>query len=129
MRDLPWNRKLLALIPAAVATALSQDDERAVNAATTDGKTLAQFDPMARSKPASEESTLEIIDGDRQTLRVIHAEAWGDFNDDGTDGLLVSVVNGATRGTLAYVRLMTLTRFSQTEPLRVIEYPSDDPRY
>jgi hypothetical protein len=123
VRELPWNRKLLRLIPAAVATAISQDDERAVNAATADAKTLAQFDPKARPKPGREESTLEITEGDRQTMIVIHAEAWGDFNDDGTDDLLVSVVNGATRGTLAYVRLMTLTRFNQTEPLRVIDLP------
>lgn len=121
VRDLPWNRKLLTLIPAAVATALSQDAERAVNAATTEGKTLAQFDPKARPKPAREDSALEIIESNRQTMIVIHAEAWGDFNDDGTDDLLVSVVNGATRGTLAYVRLMTLTRFGQTETLQIVD--------
>jgi hypothetical protein len=120
VRDVPWNRKLLSLLPAAVATSLSQDDERAVHAATTGGKTFAQFDSKARPKPGSEAATLEIIEGDRQTMIVIHAEAWGDFNDDGTDDVLVSVVNGATQGTLAYVRLMTLTRFSQTESLSAI---------
>lgn len=41
---------------------------------------------------------------------LVHAEAWGDLNDDGVDDIALSVVNGATRGTYNYVRLLTLSR-------------------
>jgi hypothetical protein len=38
---------------------------------------------------------------------VIYPMAWSDF--DGTDDMAMTVVNGATHGTLAYSRLLTIT--------------------
>jgi|GEM_PF-3511945 hypothetical protein len=112
VRDLAWDRSLLSLLPAAVATAFNKEQENALKAATSKGLTLAQFDRKATVKPSREEHTVEIVEGDGQTMIVVHAEAWGDLNNDGVDDIALSVVNGATQGTYSYVRLLTLSRSS-----------------
>lgn len=110
VRDLAWDRSLLSVLPAAVATAFNKEREQAVTEATSKGLTLAQFDGKAKVKPSQEEQTLEITEGGGQTMILVHAEAWGDLNDDGVDDIALSVVNGATQGTYSYVRLLTLSR-------------------
>jgi hypothetical protein len=54
-------------------------------------------------------------------LVMLHAEAWGDFNGDSVDDVVVSVVNGAVEGTYASVRLLVLTRTSADGLLNVVE--------
>lgn len=110
VRDLAWDRSLLSVLPAAVATAFNKERENAVTAATSKGLTLAQFDRKAKVRPSQEENTVEIVEGDGHTMIVVHAEAWGDLNDDGVDDIALSVVNSATQGTYNYVRLLTLSR-------------------
>lgn len=110
VRDLVWDRSLLSVLPAGVATAFNKEREQALTAATSKGQTLAQFDAKAKVKPSREEHTVEIVEGDGQTMIVVHAEVWGDLNDDGVDDVAVSVVNGATQGTYSYVRMLTLSR-------------------
>jgi hypothetical protein len=119
IRSLAWDSSMVSVLPATVATALNQDSVRARDEATAAGKSLAELAPSARANPSSDENTLEINEGD--TLIALHAEAWGDFNDDGVDDVAVSVVNGAVQGTYAVVRLLVLTRFSAGGVLKVIE--------
>lgn len=59
VRDLAWDRSLLSLLPAVVATAFSKERENAVAAATSKGLSLAQFDRKATVKPSPEEHTVE----------------------------------------------------------------------
>jgi hypothetical protein len=110
VRDLAWDQSLLQVLPAAVATAFNEKREQEVSEATSKGQSLAQFDRKAKVNPSPEEHTAEIIEGDGQKMIVVHAEAWGDFNGDGVDDVALSVVNGATKGTYSYVRLLTLSR-------------------
>jgi hypothetical protein len=121
VRDLAWDRSLLSVLPASVATAFNKERENAVRAATSKGLTLAQFDRKAGIKPSQEEHTVEIVEGDGHTMIVVHAEAWGDLNDDGVDDIALSVVNGATQGTYNYVRLLTLSRSSPGSMLTLVE--------
>ena len=120
VRDLSWDRNMLSILPVSIATAVHEDDESAIAAASAAGKSIKQFDPKAQIKPSTDKETLEIIEGDKQTMIVLYPMAWGDFNGDGTDDMAMTVVNGATHGTLAYSRLLTVTRKSRSETLQVI---------
>jgi hypothetical protein len=119
VRDLAWDSSLLSVLPAALATSFDDDQERALTEATAKGQSLAQFDPRAKLKPWGEEHAVQVAEGDGETMIVVHAQAWGDFNDDGFDDVSVSVVNAATHGTLSYVRLLTLSRKSSGALLTV----------
>jgi hypothetical protein len=120
IRDLVWNSSLLSVLPASVATTFNAEREQAVAKAVSEGLALSRFDPKARGKTSDDEHTLEIIEGNGQTMIIVHAEAWGDFNGDGVDDVALSVVNGATRGTYSYVRLLTLSRDSRDAMLKPI---------
>jgi hypothetical protein len=119
IRSLAWDGSMLRVLPASVATVLNRDSVRARDEATAAGKSLSEFVHSARAKPSSEKETLEINEGD--TLIVVHAEAWGDFNGDGVDDVALSVVNGTVQGTYASVRLLVLTRTSADGLLKVVE--------
>jgi hypothetical protein len=121
VRALGWDRTMLSILPVEVATAVHSDDEQAIAAARNAGKSLLQFDPKARVKPNPDQETLEVTAGDRQTMIVMYPMAWGDFDSDGTDDMAMAVINGATRGSLAYTRLLIVTRHSPNAPLVVIE--------
>ena len=120
IRDMPWDTRLLALLPSGIATAPSAEARQRLQAATNAGRTFAQYDPQAVAKPGGEPHSLEIREGGGLTMIILHAEAWGDFDGDGRDDVVVSVINGATRGTSSTARLLTLTRSSATEPLRIV---------
>lgn len=128
VRDLRWDKSLLALLPSVVATAVNEDDEQAINAAMQAKQTLAQLDPKAHVT-SRQPTSIQIIEGDAQTMAIVQAEAWGDFDDDGLDDVVVSVINGATHGTYSYVRLLTLTRSGPREPLRVVAAQSTRPQH
>jgi len=107
---------------AEVATAFNETREHAVTDATANRLSLAQLDSQAKVNPSRDEHTVEIIEGDGKAMIVVHAEAWGDLNDDGVDDVAVSVVHGATQGTYSYVRLLTLSRHTRgglLEPVAV----------
>jgi hypothetical protein len=120
VRDLSWDSNMLAILPVEIATSVQGDDARAIEAASAAGMSFKQFDPKARVKGSTDKETLEILQGDRQMMIVMYPMAWGDFDFDGTDDMAMTVVNGATHGTLAYSRLLTVTRSSSREKLHVI---------
>lgn len=121
VRTLAWNRSLLTLLPAAVATSMDENDALAIDRASAQGKTFREFDPRARVRHVQEPETVQIFEGNRKTMIWLHALAWGDFNRDSLDDIVISVRNGPQAGGFAYARLMTFTRTSQTQPLVLID--------
>ena len=120
VRDLRWNESLLPLLPSIIATAVSRDEERALAAAMKEGKSLIEYVPSVHLRATREPEVIEVLEGDGTWMVIVRAEAWGDFNADGTDDLVVSVINGATQGTYSTTRLMTLTRSNDVERLRLV---------
>lgn len=121
VRNLAWNRSLLSLLPSAVATALDENVALAIERASAQGKTLREFDPRARVRQVREPDTLQVFEGNRKTMIWLHALAWGDFNRDGLDDVVIAVRNGPLEGGFAYARLMTFTRTSTKQPLVLID--------
>jgi hypothetical protein len=121
VRDLLWDRGLLPVLPAELATVDHPNRQRAVKAASDAGKTLKEFDPKVRAKPVAGDASLVILEGGRRLMISLHGEAWGDFNRDGVDDLVMSVVNGATDGDFSYARVMTVTRKTPDEMLVPID--------
>lgn len=121
VRTLAWDRSLLNLLPAAVATAHDENAALAIERASALQKTLRQHDPRARARLVREPDTLQVLEGNRRTMIWLHALAWGDFNRDGLDDIVIAVTNGTVGGGFAYARLMTFTRTAVAEPLQLID--------
>lgn len=120
VRGLKLDASLLAVLPAALATALSREEVESVKNAERAQESLQTYDPKARAKKLSAQLGLEIHEGDGASTITVRPQAWGDFDGDGTDDLLVSVDNTMTEGSLSTVRLIALTRNAPGAVLRVL---------
>jgi len=120
VHDLRFDSSALAVLPASVATALSPERVAAVAAATQQGKSLKSYDPRARVDVTPDSSALLIHEGGDQSAILITPQAWGDIDGDGTEDVIVYVVNAMTRGTYRSSRLMVLTRGRSDAVLREI---------
>lgn len=113
---------LPSILPAEVATAVSDDEYERRQQATAQHATLANYDPKARISESSDES-VEILEGDGSSVVLLRKQAMGDFNGDGVEDLVLSVVNAMTEGTLSSARLLVFTRKTATGALRAISPP------
>jgi hypothetical protein len=122
LRSLPWDRRLLALLPPLIASNLDPDVRQAATEAATAGWTYKRFDPKAKVRRALEPESLEIAEGNGHWTIYLYPLVWGDLDGDGVEDMLLSVMNGDAHGPMTAVRLMLATRLSAKEPLRVIEW-------
>lgn len=122
VRKLGWNRGLLRLLPATIASQVDPDKRKAAAAAASAGQTFGQFDPKAKAKLAREVESLEISEGDRNGFIYLYPLVWGDVDADETEDLVVSVMNADAHGPMTSLRVMVVTRKSLNEPLRVVEW-------
>ncbi|HEY6879456.1 MAG TPA: hypothetical protein VI299_15620, partial [Polyangiales bacterium] len=106
VRDLKLEPKLLPQLPAALAPAWSPEAIAKVEAASL--KSLKEVAPTARAKPGPLPDSLEITSRDGYVL--LEPLAWGDFDADGTEDVLVSALQGADQGSVLGARVVALTR-------------------
>lgn len=110
---------VISVLPAAVASATSNDRLAQRDAAARLGQSLQQFEPRARGQtdPAG---MLVIRETGFGTSVNLELQARGDFDADGAEDLAVSVLNSADHGSWTEMRLMVLTRAAPAGLLTVV---------
>lgn len=105
-------------LPAAFHTAFSDEEVERQARAGQRGRGWRALAPRLRLErdPVLPDFEGRVLDGDGGDA-LVQLMAWGDFDGDGTEDLMVHVVNGAVGGTAWYERLFVLTR---TRPRAVL---------
>ena len=117
VRNLHPGKELVRLLPLTLAPLLSEESND-VGEAIKHHKSWLQFYPTTRiTKLTNTEMFLKM--GRYEMLVTILA--YGDFNHDGFDDMLVFYDQGVTDGTFAYSGVAVLTRFTPHESLKIIE--------
>ena len=114
VRPLPMNRKLLQWLPLSLGPQISNEEIEAAAKATKDGKSWLQFYPDTKIIKQTSSSIELSADGFMITLTVM---AYGDFNHDGYDDVLLCVSHSAIGGSLNYSFNAMLTRKCSMERL------------
>ncbi len=122
VRDLPWNARLLSVVPAGVTWPVSPEIRARIAAATTAGQSLREFDPKAKVQRSRHPDLLEILQGDRSGTIALQRLLWADLNEDGVEDIVISVLNADTHGPMTMTRLLIATRTSEDGPLQPIEW-------
>lgn len=119
LHDLPWDARVLPLLPPQLAITVSAESERAAGAAAGFGQTWRDFDPSAAAAAGARGPDEIVVTGKGFVERLI---LWGrgDFNGDGLEDLLVQSFDTLTEGTYRNTRLFVLTRRTADGPLSVV---------
>ncbi len=102
------DEKAINHLPPDLSLILSRDDARNVAAANQRGLSWRAFQPISRVTRENSHSML--VEGNGWNVRV-KIYAFGDFNADGLEDLLLTTQGWLTQGTYATTRLLALTRF------------------
>ncbi len=105
-------------LPAAFYTAFSDEAVERRARAGTQGRSWRALAPRLRIEldPVLRDFEGRVVEGDGGEA-LVQLIAWGDFDGDDTEDLMVHLVNGAVGGTAWYERLFLLTR---TRPRAVL---------
>ena len=104
----------LRYLPPSIGITLSGDEARSVEEAIRKGQTWQEYDPTA-SVTIKDKNNIEIkYEGGGFTF--ITLQAWGDFNQDGIEDILLFLLQD-TGGSLTYSEHAILTRLEENEPL------------
>lgn len=120
VHDLPMDRRLLNILPIELGPLASDEEEKLAQKATAEGKTWLEFYPKTRIRKRTKTMLHLQASGFDVWLRVM---AYGDYNGDGVEDLLLCVRHHATRGTVGYSFLAVLTRQGTDQVLRKIATP------
>lgn len=104
-------------LPPDLSLILSKDDTRKVAAANKQGLSWREFQPITRV--TRENSHTVLVEGNGWNVR-IKIYAFGDFNADGLEDILVTTHGWLTEGTYATTRLLVLTRFQDGGRLHLV---------
>jgi hypothetical protein len=113
------DESVLSQLPAAVATALSNERALQRDAATRAGKSLRDIEPHASVRIDAHDAPV-IVETALGTSINLELQARGDFDGDGTEDMAVSVLNGDGHGSYTEMRLLVLTRADQKAMLAVM---------
>lgn len=95
-------------LPPDLSLILSKDDARNVAAANKQGRSWRAFQPISRVTRENDHTVL--VEGNGWNVRM-KIYAFGDFNTDGLEDILLTTQGWLTQGTYATTRLLALTRF------------------
>ncbi len=118
VRPLPMNRTLLKWLPLDLGPQISSEGIEAVAQATKAGKSWVEFYPDTKIIKNTSESIQISADGFMITLTVL---AYGDFDHDGYDDVLLCVSHSAIGGTLKYSLNAMLTRTNAVDRFRLLK--------
>lgn len=104
-------------LPPDLSLIISQDDVRKVAAARKAGHSWRELQPITRVTPESSHTVLVEGHGWGERLEI---DAFGDFNHDGLEDILVKTHAWLTGGTYTTTRLFVLTRFQDGGRLHVV---------
>jgi hypothetical protein len=110
---------LISMLPAALATATSNDRLAERDAATRAGLSLKQFEPRAHGR-TDQDGMLVIRETGLDTSINLELQARGDFDADGNEDVALSVLNSADHGSWTEMRLFVLTRTTPAASLTVV---------
>ena len=123
LRDLVWNAQLLTHLPPTLGCFLIDDDqvEQAATKAAAAGQSWSDFDPKAQAESHGPRGVL-ITQGANACRTLLDVTAWGDFNQDGLDDVVVLLTHRDPLGSLLMSELVLLTRRSAKGRLEVIQH-------
>lgn len=104
----------LKTLPLTLGLYLSGDEEERVDTAFAKGMTWEDFSPEMKAEIKSP-NLIELIGDD--SLTVITLLAWGDFNGDGTEDILLNVSHSIPSGTYHDYNHVILTRLGENGKL------------
>jgi len=119
LHDLPWDARVLTLLPPQLAISVSAESERAASAAAGRGQNWSDFDASVTAA-AGAKGPDEIVVNGRGFLERLILWGRGDFNGDGLEDLLVQSLDALTEGTYRNTRLFVLTRRTADGPLSLV---------
>ena len=116
VKDLALSDRPLPL-PPTLGPYLSRDEDARVRSLMAKGKSWREIWPKAQwSHPDRHTVSIEV--GGLRTI--VDLLAWGDFNGDGIEDVLLSVTTHATRATFHSYGHVIITRLSERGPIRIV---------
>jgi hypothetical protein len=119
VRSLRPGRNLVRLLPLDIAPMLSEESNGVDDAIKPHESWLEFYPQTCITEQTDTEMSLR-MGRYEMSLTIL---AYGDFNHDGFDDMLVCHSHRVTDGTFYYSGLAVLTRTNGTECLRTLEYP------
>lgn len=116
MPERPYNARLLEVLPAALAPAISGAQQEVIERATKGGEPIRMVEPTVVFEAARDEEIHINGEGWQETLMVLGR---ADFDGDGKQDWLLRADLAMERGTYRNSRLFLLTRNSPDSVLRV----------
>jgi hypothetical protein len=127
VHELPLNRQLLKELPIDLGPLISDQQIEEAREATEGGKFWVDFFPAMKIKKCMK--TMMELEGGGDSVRM-RVMAYGDYNHDGYEDVLLYVAYEATEGTLGFARTVVLSRTGPHQPLRevrLLENPETAP--
>ncbi len=110
----------LSNLPIELGLWLSGDAERAVQLASARGTTWGQYVPDAKVE-AAENDQIVVKSKKDDSATYINLIAWGDFNGDGIEDVLLQVSHHVLSGSYGDHGFRVLTRLGEGQRLKVTE--------
>lgn len=109
-------------LPPVMTFALSGDAEHAAADAQARGLSWRRANPEAKITKRISANEIRVDEGD-DAYHLLELKAFGDFNGDEVEDVLLFQASYATHGTFHSYEPVVLTRTSPTGPLKVVKLP------
>lgn len=107
LRGFRLDQDSVEVLPPDLSLVISDEDADRVEAASADGKSWLELEPI--DTVTSEGEAAILVEGEGWAVRV-EVLAWGDFDGDGLEDVLVKLTGWLSEGSYRTTRLLALTR-------------------